>query len=184
MSINTLEEKNIDKMKKFKYNIGIAIMCVMVMITSCDQDDSVPDIPRENSTSATVVEESITVSEGGDPTFTIQQEGLIEARFDEAEAFYEVSGQVGIRVVGGTAVEGVDYDFTIITIQDFSPFLLQDGYYYEYDATTSLTNNVSGIITVYSDGVSEGSETIELQFFPVGLGSIIIDDTLTITIND
>lgn len=173
------------EMKNIKYRIALAILVgFTVSLSSCDQDVTVPDIPRDNSTTAIVVEDGITVSEGEDPTFTIQQEALIEAVFDEGEAFYEVSGQIGIRVTGGTAVEGEDYMFNIITIQDFSPFLLQDGYYYEYDATTSLANTVSGIITIIDDGNNEGSETIELQFFPAGLGGVVIDDTITITIND
>ncbi len=173
------------EMKNFKYSIALAIVvCISVSLTSCDQDESVPNIPRENSTAAIVVEDAITVNEGGDPEFTIRQENLIDEIFDEGEAFYEVSGQIGIRVVGGTAVEGEDYQFNLITILDFSPFLLQDGYYYEYDASVSLDNTVNGIITVIDDGISEGAETIELQFFPAGLGGVVIDDTLTITIND
>lgn len=173
------------EMKNFKYRVALAIMvCIAVSLTSCDQDENVPNIPRENSTTAIVVEDAITVNEGGDPEFTIRQENLIDEIFDEAEAFYEVSGQIGIRVIGGTAVEGEDYEFNIITILDFSPFLLQDGYYYEYDASASLENTVNGIITVFDDGENEGSETIELQFFPAGLGGVVIDDTITITIND
>ena len=172
-------------MIKFKYKGAMAAMiCGLVLNTSCDQDDSVPNIARENSIGAQVVEESITVSEGGDPMFTIRQDNLVQPVFDEAEAFYEVSGQIGIRVAGGTAEEGVDYEFNIITVQDFSPFLLQDGYYYEYDASISLENVVNGIINVIDDGVSEGAETIQLELFPVALGGILIDDTLTITIND
>ncbi len=185
MLIKPINQGIMKEMKNIKYRIALAILVgVSVSLTSCDQDESVPDIPRDNSTSAVVLEESIAVSEGGDPTFTIQQESLIQEVFDEGEAFYEVSGQIGIRVTGGTAVEGVDYTFNLITIQQFSPFLLQDGYYYEYDASLTLDNIVNGIITVIDDGVSEGSETIELQFFPAGLGGVVIDDTMTITIND
>jgi hypothetical protein len=172
-------------MKNLKYRITLAItICGVMIFTSCDQEVDIPNIERFNSTEATVIEETITVSEGGDPTFTIKQVKLIDQIFDDGEAFYEVSGQIGIRITGGTATEGEDYDFNIITIQDFSPFLFQDGYYFEYDASVSLENVVSGIISVLDDGISEGSETIELQFFPAGIGSVVLDDRLTITIND
>ena len=171
-------------MKNLKYRIIAPLAIIMMFITSCDQDVSVPKAERFNSTNALVVEESITVSEGGDPSFTIQQEGLIDNIFDEAEAFYEVSGQIGIRVVGGTAIEGEDYEFNLFLISDFSPYLLQGGYYYEYDASLSLDNLVNGIINVIDDGESEGAETIELEFFPCGIGSVVINDRLTININD
>lgn len=171
-------------MKNLKYKIVTLIMISGMMTTSCDQDVSVPDLPRFNSTEAEVVEESITISEGDDPIFTIRQDELIDNIWDDAEAFYEVSGQIGIRVIGGTAVEGEDYEFNLILISDFSPYLLQSGYYFEYDASLSLDNIVSGIINVFDDGDDEGAETIELEFFPCGIGSVVINDRLTITIND
>ena len=165
------------------------MVCSIGLATSCDQEEvSVPNVPRENSTAAEIVEQSISVVRGNDPTFTIRQNELVEPFIDEAEAYWykgeATSGQLGIRVIGGTAVEGEDYEFIIDLIEDFSPFLLQEGYYYEYDAGTSLENTVSGIINVFDDGVSGGTKTIELQFFPVGIASILIDDTMTITITD
>lgn len=155
-----------------------------LLFTSCDQDVNVPDIERDNSTSAIVKEEAITVSEGSSPSFTIVQESLIEPKFDALELGGFRSGQIGVRVTGGTATEGVDYTFNIPTIPNVSPFLLQDGRYYDYDASVSLEHVVNNIINIVSDTTAEGAETIELQFFPVGLAGVIINDTLTITIND
>lgn len=159
-------------------------MAFGLVLIACDQDDSVPNIPRENSTLAVVTQENITVAEGDDPTFTIVQESLIEPKIDDLELGGFRSGQIGIRVVGGTAVEGEDYTFNLLLISEESPFLLQDGYYYDYDASVSLSHTVSGIIDVIADGNSEGNETIELQFFPAGLAAVVINDTMTITITD
>ena len=171
-------------MKNLKYRIAPFLVIALMIVSSCDQDVSVPDLPRFNSTSAVVVEESVSINEGDDPEFTIKQEELIENIWDDAEAWDEVSGQIGIRIIGGTATEGEDYEFNLDLIPDFSPYLLQSGYYYQYDASISLDNLVNGIITVFDDGNSEGAETIVLEFFPCGIGSVVINDRLTITIND
>ncbi len=175
-------------MKNTVYVKLLLIAIFSLSIVSCDQDDSIEYTDPENFTQAEVTEETITVSEGEDISFTISQEELVVPKVDFWEAYWagfdEVSGQVGIRVVGGTATEGVDYTINLWTIQDFSPFLLQDGYYYGYDASTELTHVVSNIIDVVEDGEAEGPETIELQLFPVALGYVIIDDTITITITD
>ncbi|TCK68563.1 hypothetical protein DFQ05_0071 [Winogradskyella wandonensis] len=174
-------------MKNIYYSKLIVCLLFGFVFISCDQDDSLEDTPLENTTKAEIVEESITVSEGEIPTFNLIQEDLVQNVVDNWEAIFvfpEVSGQVGVRVVGGTATEGEDYTFNLFTIQDFSPFLLQDGYYLGYDASTSLEHNISGIIDIIDDGIAEGTETIELQFYPIALGYIIIDDTLTININD
>ncbi len=174
-------------MKNIYYPKLLLLSLLFLVFVSCDQDDSVPNTPLENTTKAEIVEESITISEGEVPSFNLIQEGLVENVVDPWEAIFvfpEVSGQIGVRVVGGTAIEGEDYDFNLFTIQDFSPFLLQDGYYYGYDASTSLEHNISDIIDIIDDGIAEGSETIELQFYPIALGYIIIDDTITITITD
>ncbi len=162
-----------------------AIFAFALIFTSCDQDVSVEDIERFNSTNAVVEESSITVKEGNDASFTIVQENLIERKIDAQELYAWVSGQIGIRIVGGTATEGVDYSFNLDPIYpNVSIYLLQDGYYYPYDATQSLKHVVSNILTINNDGITEGEETIELQFFPVGLAGVIINDTLTIKIND
>ena len=171
-------------MKKIIYIKTLTVLLASMTLISCDQDVSIPDIPRFNSTTAEVIEESIVVSEGNSTVFTIQQEDLIEEKIDAQEFFDYVSGQIGIRVIGGTATPGVDYIFNIPTIQNVSPFLLQDGYYYGYDASVSLQEVVNGVITIVNDGVSESNETIELEFFPVGLASVVINDTMIITITD
>ena len=174
-------------MKNIYYPKLLLLSFLFLAFVSCDQDDSVPNMPLENTTKAEIVEESITISEGEVPSFSLIQEGLVENVVDPWEAIFvfpEVSGQIGVRVVGGTATEGEDYNFNLFTIQYFSPFLFQDGYYYGYDASTSLEHNISGIIDIIDDGIAEGSETIELQFYPIALGYIIIDDTITITITD
>lgn len=171
-------------MKKIKFIQAIAILLLSIVITSCDQDESVPAPTRENSTLAEVVEDEIVLNEGGSTSFTIRQENLIDETIDSQELWAWVSGQIGVRVVGGTAVEGEDYTFNIPSVYDVSIYLLQDGYYYDYDASVSLDNMVNSIITVNNDAIVEGEETIELQFFPVGLGQVIINDTLTIRIND
>lgn len=171
-------------MKKITYLRILSIAFFGFALVSCDQDQSVPDIVRENSTSATIKESTVTVSEGDSPSFTIIQEGLVEEKFDGQEFFSDVSGQIGIRVIGGTATEGIDYQFNVPTIQEVSFFLHQDGRYYGYDASINLEHIVNNLITINNDGVTEGEETIELQFFPVGLAGVIINDTLTITIND
>lgn len=171
-------------MNKSIYIKALVITAFGFFFTSCDQDQSVPDIPRDNSTPATVKESSITVTEGGNASFTIVQEELIEPKEDDLELGGFRSGQIGVRVIGGTATEGVDYTFNIDLIPDVSSFLFQGGRYYDYDASVSLEHVVNNILTIVSDGTTEGAETIELQFFPVGLGAVVIDDTLTITIND
>lgn len=171
-------------MKKRTYIQAIAIMLLGIFITSCDQDESVPSPDRENATLADVTEDNVTVNEGDNWSFTIRQDNLIDETIDSQELWAWVSGQIGVRVIGGTATEGVDYTFNIPSVYDISIYLLQDGYYYDYDASVSIDNIVNDIITINNDGIVEGEETIELQFFPVGLGQVIIDDTLTITIND
>ena len=171
-------------MKNLKYIKSISLVILGVLFMACDQDESVPNVPRANSTLAVVTEENITVAEGNDPSFTIVQESLIEPKIDDLELGGFRSGQIGIRVIGGTAVEGEDYNFNILKISDESPFLLQDGYYYDYDASVSLSHVVSGILDIVDDGVAEGSETIILQFFPAGLAAVVINDTITITITD
>lgn len=159
-------------------------MLLGLTFTSCDQDQSIEDIPRENTSPAIIKEDNITVTEGNDTVFTIEQESLVEEKFDAQEFFTWVSGQIGIRVIGGTATQGVDYQFNVPTIQQVSFFLHQDGYYYGYDASVNLEHIVNNLITTVNDGVTEGEETIELQFFPVGLAGVIINDTLTVTITD
>ena len=171
-------------MNKLIINKVFTAALLVFLFTSCDQDQSIPDIARENTTSATIKEDEITVTEGNSPSFTIVQEDLIDPKFDYQEFFDTVSGQIGIRVIGGTAKEGEDFTFNIPTIQQVSSFLLQDGYYYGYDASVSLEHNVSNTITIINDSQTEGVETIKLQFFPVGLAGVIINDTLTISIND
>ncbi len=171
-------------MKKIVYIRSLFIAILAIAITSCDQDVSVPDIPRENSSAAIVKEESVTVQEGNTFSFTIEQEALVEERFDGQEFFTDVSGQIGIRVIGGTATLDEDFSFNIPKIFDVSPFLLQDGYYYGYDASVNLEHVVNNVITIINDGQNEGTETIELQFFPVGIGSVVINDTLTVEITD
>ena len=168
-------------MKKLIYT---TLSVLILGITSCDHDESIPDIPRFNSSTAIISEDSITVNEGSSFSFTIVQENLVDPYFDGLEFWDDVSGQLGVRVVGGTATQGVDFDFNIPSIPQVSPFLLQDGYYYGYDASISLEHIVDDIITIVDDGLSEGTETIELQFFPVGIGSVIFDDTLTVVIVD
>ncbi len=171
-------------MKKLTYIKALVILLLGIITTSCDQDESVPDIPRYNSTKAEIKEKNITITEGDNLSFTIVQDDLIEEKLDAQEFYDFVSGQIGVRVIGGTATEGLDYTFNIPTIHDVSFFLLQDGYYYGYDASVSLENIVDNIITIKNDSITEGSETIELEFFPVGIASVIINDKLTITIND
>ncbi|WP_299836278.1 hypothetical protein [uncultured Tenacibaculum sp.] len=171
-------------MKLVKHIKILGLAFVMLGAVSCDQDVDLPNIPRDNSTLAIIEEDVITLNEGDPLSFTIVQENLIEVKFDGKEFFDDVSGQLGIRVIGGTAVEGEDYTFNIPTIQDVSPFLVQDGYYYGYDASISLEHVVNNIITIINDGVTEGVETIELQFFPVGIGGVIFNDTLEIEIMD
>ncbi|MFD0964887.1 hypothetical protein [Pseudofulvibacter geojedonensis] len=162
----------------------LAVLTVAFLVVSCDQDESIPNIPRDNSTNATIQEDNVTVSEGGSPSITVVQEGLVEEKFDALELGTFVSGQIGIRVIGGTAVQGEDFDFTIPTVPQVSYFLQQGGYYYGYDASVNLQNTLSNFISITNDGVTEGPETIELALFPVGIGAVVINDTVTITIND
>ncbi|CAL2102668.1 lipoprotein precursor [Tenacibaculum sp. 190130A14a] len=171
-------------MKKSIYIKLFSILFLGLMFTSCDQDQDLEEIPRENSSKAVIKEASVTVTEGNSPSFTIVQENLVEERFDAQEFFAWVSGQIGVRVVGGTAIEGQDFVFNVPTIHQVSVFLLQDGYYYGYDASVNLEHVVNNLITIVDDGNAEGEETIELQFFPVGLAGVLINDTLTVTIND
>lgn len=171
-------------MKKLTYIKALSALFLGLTLASCDQDVSVPDIPRDNSTLAVISEDGINVREGQNTSFTIVQENLIDVKFDGKEFFDNVSGQIGIRVIGGTAVEGEDFRFNIPTIQQVSPFLLQDGYYLGYDASVNLVNVANNVITAIADGEAEGSETIILQFFPAGIGGVVIDDTLTVRITD
>lgn len=85
---------------------------------------------------------------------------------------------------GGTATEGKDDSFNILSIPEVTTSLLQNEYYYGYDTIVNLEYIVNNIITITNNGVTERDETIELQFSHVGLADVIIDDTLTITIND
>ncbi|MFY7671199.1 hypothetical protein ACOSP6_08920 [Tenacibaculum sp. MEBiC06402] len=171
-------------MKKIVNIKSLLAVVVGLTLASCDQDVSVPDIPRENSSAAIVKEETVSVQEGNTFSFTIEQEALVEERFDGQEFFDVVSGQIGIRVIGGTATLDEDFSFNIPKIFDVSPFLLQDGYYYGYNASVDLEHIVNNVITIINDGQTEGTETIELQFFPVGIGSVVINDTLIVEIND
>lgn len=182
MQIN-LNIKLRKKMKNLIYKT-LSIVILGLGLTSCDQDDSVPDIPRANSSTAIIVEESITINEGNPFSFTIVQENLVEEKFDDLEFGESVSGQLGIRVIGGSATQGDDFTFNIPTIQEVTPFLLQGGYYYGYDASVSLEHIVNDIITIIDDGKAEGTETIELQFFPVGISGVIFNDILIVEITD
>lgn len=171
-----------------------------LVIISCDEDDNMTNIEVENFTDAELAEDAITVSEGNQAEFTVVQEKLVEGKIDEWEGIFvynePISGQIGMRVVGGTATEGEDYTFNnydwgtgagnyyFMTIQDFSPFLFQEGYIYTYDASTNLQNTITDFLTIIDDGVSEGEETIEIQLFPVALGYININETITFTITD
>lgn len=176
-------------------------LCALIIV-SCGDDEVIFDSQTEipNFTNTEVAQNAITVSEGNQAEFVVVQEDLIQGKIDNWEGIFvynePISGQIGLRVVGGTATEGVDYAFNnynwstgtgnyyFMTIQDFSPFLLQDGYIYTYDASTSVQNTISNFLNIINDGVTEGEETIEIELFPVALGYIIIDDTLTITITD
>lgn len=186
---------------KIFLNTKILILCLSsLVIVSCTQNDDINYTEPENFTNAKVADNEITFSETEQVTFNVVQEKLVEGKIDNWEGIFvydePISGQIGMRVTGGTATEGVDYIFNnynwdtdegnyyFMKVQDFSPFLLQDGYIYTYDASTNLENTISDFITIINDGVAEGPETIEIKLFPVALGYIKINDTLTITIND
>lgn len=174
-------------------------LCTLVMI-SCEQDEVIFDTEIGNFTNAKAAQSAITISEGNQAEFIVVQEDLVQGKIDEWEGIYvydePISGQIGLRVVGGTATEGVDYTFNnynwgtgegnyyFMTIQDFSPFLFQEGYIYTYDASTNVQNTITDFLNIIDDGVTEGEETIEIQLFPVALGYININETITITITD
>lgn len=179
-------------MKKMKYIQIFMFLLVIVVFSSCDQDESVPQPPRENSTTAIIKESTISLVEGDSTSVTVSMNKTIKEYNDWGEAYYPISGQMGVRVVGGTATEGEDFEIGSFAIFDpdgdyevgFSPYLIQDGYYLEFDATTDLEILIENIIYTNEDDVTEGPETVVLQFYPVGLGQILIDDTVTITITD
>lgn len=177
----------------------IAILSLAVITVSCDQDETVPRAPKAI---VELEEETVTVSESGtdDPDLTFRQDIPTIPQVDDQYTSWwgapyptERGVEMRVEIVGGTATEGVDYEWAVTapfgsTVEDVGfEYWGGNGLYYWLPPDATALENImklSSMIVITNDGVTEGDETIELRFYPVGMGLATIDDTLTITITD
>ena len=185
------------------YKNLLAIMAFATIAASCDHDETVPRAPKAI---VKLTEETVTVSESGgsNPTLTFTQDiPTIPQADHEYTSWYgapypEKRGvEMRVEITGGTAKIGEDFEWTpTVPVDDVGGTTVNavgfgywggDGLYYWLppdETALEHTVNLSSMITVINDGISEGKETIELRFYPAGQGLAAIDDTLTITIED
>lgn len=169
-------------MKKQYIKFGLqlfAIALLAVFINSCNEDET---LDRAGKPTITLAQNSTTVTEGMSPSMIFNISYPITKNAD-----------IRVQVVGGTAIEGEDYDFNIDsddstattdTVEDAGGgFFGGDGYYVVMPAYTT-TFDLSNFITTYADSDSEGDETIELQLFSMRKGYALINQRFTINISD
>jgi len=154
------------------------------VFTSCDQDE---DVVRTGKPTISVdtASKSISVDENGDASVIFNQ-SYMTPFVNNTNSGSNSGAELRIEVIGGTAEEGVDYNFNLDTIEDAGfNFWGGEGYYLPLPGNTLKHElQLSDILSVNFDADVEGTETIELAIHSVVLGQIIANDTMTITIND
>ncbi|NQY29741.1 MAG: hypothetical protein HRT69_09735 [Flavobacteriaceae bacterium] len=157
---------------------SLGLIALSLGFTSCQEDESLQK--ANNRPVVTIESNNITVTEGQDAVFALN---LSEAINHPVE--------YRIEVIGGTAVEGVDFNMSNFSAGDF--------YYGAYGYASavsahSTTQNFS--ITTIADVLPEDTKTIELKFSPyqkmagtienlfltVNIENLVSDD-LTTTLN-
>lgn len=158
-------------MKKIYKSLALSLLTVSgLLITSCNDDET---LTREGKPTVTLTENTIQAYEG----FGSYLE------FDFTYDLKEVA-EIRIEVVGGTATEGDDYTFNIPTIESAGGgYYGGEGYFGRLSAYSQKAFLLN-YIRIINDGVSDPNETIELKITSVANGTILIDETATVVINE
>lgn len=158
-------------MKKLYRSIAIAAIATSgLVLNSCNDDES---LSREGKPTVTLADNTITAYEGF-------------GSYLEFDFSYEIKeeAQVRIEVVGGTATEGDDFTFNIGTVADEGfDYFGGEGYLARLDAYSNKYVLVN-YLRLINDGIADPNETIELKITSVSKGTILIDETVTITIHE
>lgn len=135
--------------------------------SSCNEDES---LEREGKPVVSIEQKNITTTEGFGTSL----------KFDFSYVIKEAA-QFRIEVVGGTAEEGVDYNFNLDTIEDAGfGYFGGEGYFAEIP-NFQKTFELSDVLTVTNDGINDPGETIILKISSVSKGTVLINETITIT---
>lgn len=158
-------------MKKLYRSLAFSLIAASgLFLTSCNDDES---LAREGKPTVTLTNNAITAYEGF-------------GSYLEFDFSYEIKeeAQVRIEVVGGTATEGDDYYFNIntVAVEGFDYFG-GEGYLARLDAYSNKYVLVN-YIRLIEDGIVDPNETIELKITSVSKGTILIEEFVTITINE
>lgn len=158
-------------MKKLYRSLAVAAIATSgLFLTSCNDDES---LSREGKPTVTLADRAITAYEGF-------------GTYLEFDFSYEIKeeAQVRIEVVGGTATEGDDYTFNINTVAtEGFDYFGGEGYLARLDAYSNKYVLVN-YLRLINDGIADPNETIELKITSVSKGTILIDETVTITIHE
>lgn len=139
----------------------------LFITSSCNEDES---LEREGKPVVSIEQKNITTTEGFG----------VALKFDFSYVIKE-EAQFRIEVVGGTAEEGVDYNFNLDTIEDAGfGYFGGEGYFAEVPSF-QRSFVLSDILTLVEDGVNDPNETIILKISSVSKGTILINETVTIT---
>lgn len=138
-----------------------------LLTTSCNEEES---LEREGKPTVTVEENNVMATEGFGPTLKFNFSYVIKE-----------AAQMRIEVIGGTAEEGVDYDFNLDTIEDAGfGYFGGNGYFAEIPSFQS-SYELTDFLTLYDDAIDDPNETIDLKITSVSQGTILIEEFVTIT---
>ncbi|WP_313803609.1 hypothetical protein [Flavobacterium sp.] len=155
---------------KNKFIALLAIVGLSLSYYSCQEDES--------------------LERKGKPTITFDSNDIVVKEGDNINLDFILSypiksdSEVRIEVLEETTAEAeVDFELgDLITMEDAGGgFFGGNGYYY---AIPSLTTNHTLSLPVIADNTVEGNETLKLRFYSAGKGEAMVDQIVTITIED
>ena len=150
-------------MKKIKITC-LGLLALSLGFTSCQEDESLTR--ANNRPIASLDSASVTTTEGQPATFTLN---LDKAIHDAVE--------FRVEVVGGTAVEGVDFN-----MDNYGPASIFEGAFGYLGAMSPYVTTQDFTINTIADIYPEETKTIELKFTSVLNAKGYIDD-LFLTVN-
>lgn len=156
------------KNKKFSKNIITLVALTFLILSSCNTDESLPR--QGNKPEVTLESDNITVNEGETATFRLNLSRAINDAVD-----------FKIEVVGGTAIDGEDFDMSQFDIP--SIYEGDFGYLGQIPAYQAFAD--FNIDTFFDDGF-EDLETVKFKISTVleGKGLIANETYLTLNINN
>jgi hypothetical protein len=158
-------------MKNKVIKFSLFTFAFLSLLTSCNEDDNA-DIARKGKPVLTLENNKVTAIEGDNASLKFKLSYPIDG-----------DAEVRIEVIGGTAIEGVDYQLNIDTMDDAGGgFFGGNGYYYSFDGSMTSVD-FSDLETLQDLDNTEGPETIVLKLFSAGKGRVIVDQIVTVTID-